>query len=121
MRHRVKKYGHFKKKDQAHRSAMLRNLVTSFFLHKSLITTEKRALAVVGEIDRLILVANSENKLNAIRDIGAFLFTKESAVELFEHVAPKFKGKTPGFSRITPIKYRTGDNAKLVKLELLDA
>ena len=121
MRHRVKKYGHFKKKDQAHRSAMLRNLVTSFFLHKSLITTEKRALAIVGIIDNLILVANSDNKLNALRDATSYLFTKESSVELFERVAPKFKGKTPGYSRITPIKYRTGDAAKLVKLELIEA
>ncbi|MDD3303285.1 MAG: L17 family ribosomal protein, partial [Candidatus Gracilibacteria bacterium] len=38
---------------------------------------------------------------------------------LFKNVAPKFKGRTCGFTRITPIKYRDGDNAKLVLLELV--
>jgi large subunit ribosomal protein L17 len=41
-------------------------------------------------------------------------------LELFTNVAPKFKGeKTSGFTRITPIKYRDWDNAKLVLLELV--
>jgi large subunit ribosomal protein L17 len=49
-----------------------------------------------------------------------YLFTKESSLELFKNVAPKYKGtKTSGFTRITPIKYRDGDNAKLVLLELI--
>ena len=49
-----------------------------------------------------------------------YLFTKESSVELFKNVAPKFKGtRTSWFTRITPIKDRDWDNAKLVLLELL--
>jgi large subunit ribosomal protein L17 len=85
-------------------------------------TTEKRAEAVTPFIDKLINVVNSveteQDKMNAIRRVGEYLFTKESSIALFENVAPKFKGKTSGFTRITPIKYRMGDNAKLVKLEL---
>jgi large subunit ribosomal protein L17 len=85
-------------------------------------TTEKRAEAVTPFVDTLINVVNSvtseQDKMNAIRRVGEYLFTKESSISLFEQVAPKYKGKTSGFTRITPIKYRTGDNAKLVKLEL---
>jgi ribosomal protein L17 len=49
MRHRMKKFGHFKKKDLDHRNSMIRNLLTSFFLHKEIVTTEKRALAISGK------------------------------------------------------------------------
>jgi large subunit ribosomal protein L17 len=48
------------------------------------------------------------------------LFTKESSVELFKTIAPKYKGKkTSWFTRILPIKYRDWDSAKLVLLELI--
>ncbi|MDQ1343940.1 MAG: large subunit ribosomal protein [Patescibacteria group bacterium] len=120
MRHRMKKFGHFKKKDRDHRDSMIRNLLTSFFLHSSVVTTEKRALAITGMIDKLINVANEENQLNAIREVGSVLFTKESSVLLFERAA-KFKDRKSGFSRITPIKYRDGDSAKIVKIELVEA
>jgi|GEM_PF-267343 len=123
MRHRVRKNLHFNGKDQDHRNAMIRNLLTSLFTHKSLMTTEKKAEAVTPFVDTLINVVNSvetpNDKMNAIRRAGEYLFTKESSLELFERVAPKCKGKTSGFTRITPIKYRTGDSAKLVKIELI--
>jgi large subunit ribosomal protein L17 len=49
-----------------------------------------------------------------------YLFTKESSLELFKNIAPKYKGvKTSWFTRITPIKYRNWDNAKIVLLELV--
>lgn len=118
MRHRVNKT-HFHKKDLDHRTAMLRNLLTSLFTHKSIVTTEKRAKAILQDVDRLVNLANSDDKMNAIRSAMSVLFTKESSVELFEHVAPKFKGLSSGFTRITPIKYRDGDSAKVVKLEFV--
>ncbi len=120
MRHRMKKFGHFKKKDLDHRDSMIRNLLTSFFLHGSIVTTEKRALTITGSIDKLINVANEKDQLNAIREVGSVLFTKESSVLLFARAA-KLKDRKSGFSRITPIKYRDGDSAKLVKIELVEA
>ncbi|MDP5039216.1 MAG: bL17 family ribosomal protein [Candidatus Gracilibacteria bacterium] len=99
---------------------MERNLLTNLFLHKAIKTTEKKAAAVVPYVDKLINAVNSKDEMNAIRLVMQYLFTKESSVELFTNVAPKFKGnKNSGFTRITPIKYRDGDNAKLVLLELL--
>ncbi len=118
MRHRVNKI-HFKKKDLDHKTAMIRNLLTSLFTHKSLVTTEKRAKSLLQDVDRLVNTANSTDTMNAIRRVGAVLFTEESSKELFYHVAPKFRGQTSGFTRITPIKYRDGDSAKLVKIEFI--
>ncbi len=119
MRHRVKKHLKFTCKDFSHRNAMQRNLLTSFFMHKSIKTTEKRAKLIVPMIDKLINKANSENEMNAIRYAMKYLFTKASSIELFSNVAPKYKWKkTSGFTRMTPVKYRDWDNAKLVLLEL---
>ena len=99
---------------------MQRNLITSFFLHKGITTTEKKAKSIISTIDKLINIVNTKDEMNAIRDVMTYLFTEEASVELFKNVAPKYKGKkTSGFTRITPIKYRDGDNAKLVSLELV--
>lgn len=120
MRHRVRKYLKFKRKDFSHRDAMLRNLVTSFFMHKSIKTTEKKAKAIIPIVDKLINVANTKDEMNAIRQVMTYVYTKDSSKELFTNIAPSYKWKkTSGFTRITPIKYRDGDNAKLVLLELI--
>ncbi len=120
MRHRVRKNLKFNNKSFQHRKAMLRNLVTSLVTHKSIKTTEKRAKAIIPMIDKLINVANTKDEMNAIRQVMQYLYTKEASVELFTNIAPKYKGeKTSGFTRIVPIKYRDGDSAKLVQLELV--
>ncbi len=120
MRHKVRKYLKFNNKSFAHRDAMKRNLVTSFFLHKSIKTTEKRAKSIIPIIDKLINVVNTKDEMNAIRFSNSIIYTKDSSLELFRNVAPKYKDKkTSWFTRIIPIKYRVWDNAKLVKLELI--
>ncbi len=71
-------------------------------------------------IDKLINTVNTKDEMNAIRYVMTYLFTKEASIELFKNVAPKYKDKkTSGFTRTLPIKYRDGDNAKLVLLELV--
>jgi large subunit ribosomal protein L17 len=120
MRHRVRKNLKFNNKTFQHRKAMIRNLVTSLVTHKSIKTTEKKAKALIPMMDKLINVVNTKDEMNAIRQVMQYLYTKESSVELFENIAPKYKGiKTSGFTRIVPIKHRDGDSAKLVQIELI--
>lgn len=120
MRHRVKQDRKFNNKDFSHVRAMERNLLTSFFMHKSIMTTEKKATLIVPVIDKLINVANTKDEMNAIRYVMTYLYTKEASLELFKNVAPKYKWKkTSGFTRKIAIKFRDGDNAKIVKLELV--
>lgn len=119
MRHRCKKNLKFNWKDFQQRKALERSLLTNFFLHKAIKTTEKRAKFIVPMIDKLINVVNTKDQMNAIRQVKTYVFTKESSLELFKNIAPKYKGKTSGFTRITPIKYRDGDSAKVVLLELV--
>ena len=120
MRHKVRKHLKFNNKTTAHRKAMQRNLVTSFFLHKGIKTTEKKAKSIIPLIDKCINAANSKDEMNAIRYVMQYVFTEDASRELFANIAPKYKDtKQSGFTRITPIKYRDGDNAKLVALELV--
>ena len=120
MRHKVRKHLKFTRKSFQHRKAMQRNLLTSFFLHKGITTTEKKAKSIVPMIDKLINTVNSKDEMNAIRFVMQYVFTEESSKELFVHIAPKYKGKKSSwFTRIVPIKYRDGDNAKLVSLQLI--
>jgi large subunit ribosomal protein L17 len=120
MRHRVKKTFDFNHKPGQHSRSVLRNLATSLFLHKSLVTTEKRAKALSILADRMIRMVNTtDNVMNAIRYSMEHVYTEASSRELIERVAPKFKDRPSGCTRITPIKYRDGDSAKLVKIEFV--
>jgi len=120
MRHRVRKNLKFNNKSFSHRDLMQRNLLTSFFMHKSIKTTVKKAKLIVPMVDKLINVANTKDEMNAIRYVMKYLFTKEASLELFKNVAPKYKGnKTSGFTRATAVNLRDWDNAKIVKLELV--
>lgn len=120
MRHRVRKHLKFSNKTFQHRNAMIRNLATALFLHKAIKTTTKKAKAVLPLVDKLINIVNSKDEMNAIRQVNQYLYTKESSLELFNNVAPKFKDKnSSGFTRMTPIKLRDGDNAKIVLLEII--
>jgi large subunit ribosomal protein L17 len=106
MRHRVKKHIHFKGKDQAHRKSVVRNLVGAFFENGSIITTNKRALAIVPTIEKLIEVAKgTTTDYNKIRYITPEVFT-EAASRAVMKVAPTYADRHGGYTRITPIKYR---------------
>ena len=119
MRHRVKKHLHLSQKDNAHRKAVIRNLLTGLFTHKSIQTTEKRALAMEPLAHRLIEMAKGDHtEYNKIRFITAELFTKEASTSLMA-LAKNYMKQAGGYTRITPIKYRDGDSAKLLKIELV--
>lgn len=106
MRHRVKKHLHLSGKDHGHRKSVVRSLLTALFTHKSLQTTEKRALAMEPLAHRLIEVAKGPHtEYNKIRMISAELFTKEASVSLLA-LASQYSEMKGGYTRIIPIKYR---------------
>jgi large subunit ribosomal protein L17 len=93
MRHKVDTNLDFSNKDRDHAKAVLRNLLTSFFIHKSLVTTQKKAKALAVYVDKLINVVNTKDKMNAIRFVSRYVFTQKSSLELFNNIAPKYKEK----------------------------
>ena len=119
MRHRVKKHLHLNGKDKAHRKSVVRSLVWAFFENGSIVTTNKRALAITPTIEKLIEVAKGPTTdYNKIRYIAPEVHTEESSRAVMA-VAPKYVDRKGWYTRIIPIKYRDGDGALLVKIELV--
>lgn len=109
----------------SHRKAMLRNLATDVIMHGKIETTATRAKEVRKVVDKLITLG-IRGDLHARRQAAAILqnvvdpATGKTAVQvLFDDVAPKFKGKNGGYTRVIKTYNRKGDNAPMAIIGLL--
>lgn len=117
MRHKVKKVKLGVDKD--HTTAIMRNLAMSVIIYEKIKTTAAKAKAVQPMVERLISVGKKGDKKHAIREIERILQHENSSRKIIEVLAEKYKDKNSGFTRITKLGYRTGDNAPVVQLELI--
>ncbi len=118
MRHRNSKRILNRPADQ--RKALIRNLITSLFLEGKVKTTDAKAKALSSEIEKLITRAKSrKEKFNTIRDLTQVIFTEEASKKALAFIDKT--SKTSGYTRMTKIGMRAGDNALLIQVELIDA
>ncbi len=117
MRHRVKKVKLGSDKD--HKVAILRNLAMAVIIHESIKTTASKAKKVQPFIERLITIGKNPDKRNAIRNIERLLQHKSSSKKILEVLVDKYKDRNSGYTRITKLGSRKGDNAPTVQLELV--
>lgn len=117
MRHKVKKVriGN----DKGHTTSLMKNLAMSVIIYEKIKTTSAKARAVQPLVERLINYGKGENKREAIRLIMSVIDHENSSKKILEVLAAKYKDKTSGYTRITKLGYRTGDNAPVVQLELI--
>ncbi len=116
MRHRVK--GRKLGRTTAHRTSLLRNLVTSFIEKERVTTTVAKAKEARPLAEKLITLAKSDT-LQARRQALRVL-TKESAVtRLFADIAPRFAERPGGYTRIVKLDIRRGDGAPTAVLEMI--
>ena len=107
-----------------HRVALLKNMATDLILKGKIETTEMKAMELRSVVDHLITVAK-KNDLAARRQAAAYLrnvTTKDgkNAVQvLFDEVAPKYKDRNGGYTRITKLGPRRGDAAEMAVIELV--
>ena len=105
-------------RDTAHRTAMLRGLVTFFLENGKIETTVTRAKEVRAMAEKMITIAKQDNLQNK-RMVMSFV-TKESVTnKLFTEIAPKYADRNGGYTRITKLGPRRGDAAELAILELV--
>lgn len=102
----------------AHERHMLANLANALFEHRAITTTERRAKRLRPVAERLISKAK-RGDLAARRQILAQLRRKDIAYLLIEELAPKFEGRDGGYTRITKLPNRKGDNAPMALIELV--
>src|SRR5690625_831327 len=102
----------------AHERLMLANLAQSLFEHGRIRTTESRAKRLRPEAERLITKAK-RGDLHARRQVLAVLSRKDIVHTLFTEIAPSMAERHGGYTRITKIGPRKGDNAPMAVIELV--
>ena len=106
-------------RDSAHRRALYANLAGALIEHGRIETTKAKAKAVKPVAERMITLGR-RGDIHARRQALAFLRSQEIVHELFSEVAPRFKDRPGGYTRIVKIGPRQGDAAEMVYLELVD-
>ncbi|MCC4908201.1 50S ribosomal protein L17 [Microbacterium sp. cx-59] len=103
----------------AHERLMLANLAAALYTHKSITTTETKAKRLRPLAERLITFAK-RGDLHARRRVLTVLRNNKDAVhELFAEIAPLVAERDGGYTRITKIGNRKGDNAPMAVIELV--
>jgi len=102
----------------AHERLMLANLAAALFTHKSIKTTETKAKRMRPLVERLITFAK-RGDLHARRRVLATIGDKSVVHELFTEIAPLVEFREGGYTRITKLGFRKGDNASMVQIELV--
>lgn len=102
----------------AHQRHMLANLATALFEHGKITTTESRARRLRPVAERLITFAK-RGDLHARRQVLTVVTDKGVVHTLFTEIGPQFATRDGGYTRITKIGPRKGDNAPLAVIELV--
>ena len=102
----------------AHQRHMLANLATALFEHGKITTTEARARRLRPYAERLITFAK-RGDLHARRQVLTVVTDKSVVHTLFADIGPSFANRDGGYTRITKVGPRKGDNAALAVIELI--
>ncbi|MGW9630787.1 50S ribosomal protein L17 [Agromyces sp. NPDC055520] len=102
----------------AHERLMLANLAAALFTHKRITTTETKAKRLRPLAERLVTFGK-RGDLHARRRVLAVIGDKTVVHELFTVIAPQVADREGGYTRITKIGNRKGDNAPMAVIELV--
>ena len=105
-------------RDTAHRTAMLRAMVTFLLENGKIETTVTRAKEVSAMTEKFITIAKVENLQNK-RMAMAFITKEDVVKKLFKEIAPKYVDRNGGYTRITKLGPRRGDAAEMAVIELV--
>lgn len=138
MRHRVsgRKLG----RDSAHRKALRKNMIAELLVHEQILTTEAKARMLRPAAEKIITMAkrglaknDSAQAIHARRLIAARIARfrqaedEDGATEdvdvvkkLFDDIAPRYANRPGGYTRMVKIGKRSGDNADMAMIMLID-
>jgi large subunit ribosomal protein L17 len=97
---------------------MLNNLASSLFTHKAITTTQTKAKRMQPVAEKLVSLAK-RGDLHARRQTMADITDKNVVHELFANIAPLVQDRNGGYTRITKLGFRKGDNAPMALIELV--
>lgn len=102
----------------AHQRLMLANLAAALFEHKRITTTETKAKRLRPYAERLVTFAK-RGDLSSRRRVLGLISNKTIVHQLFTEIAPAVENRNGGYTRITKIGPRKGDNAPMAVIELV--
>lgn len=103
----------------SHRIAMFRNMVTSFLNHEKITTTDSKAKELRSIAEKMITLGK-KGDLHAMRQAASYIRDKKVVTKLFTTIAPRYKERAGGYTRIVKLGIRPGDNAPLSIIELVE-
>src|SRR5690348_7983636 len=103
----------------AHQRHIMANLATALFEHGKITTTEAKARRLRPYAERLITFAK-RGDLHARREVLTVVTDKSVVHTLFTEIGPRFAVRNGGYTRITKVGPRKGDNAPLAVIELVE-
>jgi large subunit ribosomal protein L17 len=101
------------------RKALLRGLMISLVEHGRIKTTVVKAKEVRRHIEKAITLGR-KGTLNSVRVISSKLANSDAAVDVVKNIAPRFKDRPGGYTRVVKIGRRPGDSAEMAFLEFVD-
>ncbi len=117
MRHRVKQ--RLLNKSSSHRLSLLANLAASLIEHEQITTTLPKAKELKPFVDKLITLGK-KGDLHSRRIATSRLRNPDAVKKLFDVVAPRYKARNGGYSRVMKFGYRFGDASARAIIELVD-
>lgn len=139
MRHKV--HGRRLNRDMAHRNALRKNLVADLICHEQITTTEAKARTIRPEAEKMItlakrglergatnpaatvyarrLAASRLPNTRVIEEDGTFVEV-DVVKKLFEEIAPRYTTRPGGYTRMVKLGRRSGDNADMAVLMLVE-
>ena len=109
---------HFSRKSGP-RKALIRGLMNSLVEHGRITTTVTRAKEVRRHIEKAVTLGR-KGDLNSLRLLISRLANQEAAISLVKNIAPRFKDRDGGYTRVVKIGRRPGDAAEMAFLEFVD-
>ena len=117
MRHRMK--GRKLNRKSQHRRALFANLAVALLKHEQIKTTLPKAKELSPLVDKLITLGK-KGRLHDRRRAFATLGDDTTTAKLFETLAPRYKGRFGGYTRVLKAGFRYGDSAAMAVIELVD-
>ena len=117
MRHKM---GYRKlNKTGEHRKALFQNMLNSLIKYEQIITTLPKAKELKPKIDKLITLGKKAD-LNKKKDLFSKLQDKNSVKKIYENLSKRYANRKGGYSRVLKAGFRTGDDAPMAVIELVD-
>ena len=113
MRHNV--YGKKLGRDKNQRTALFKSLVQELFLHGTITTSQSKAKAIKGLVDKIITLAKTKNSQRLL----LAYFAKDVQARLTKEILPKLATRNSGYTSLMRMGLQAGDNTTVVKMSLI--